>query len=54
MITGIVRGWERELASSGRIRFVRPDAPFRTNGAAALIADTSDRHALVVAPTGVS
>jgi hypothetical protein len=53
MTTGIVLGWEREHASSGRIGFLRPNAPFRTKEAAALVADTRDKHALVVAPTGV-
>lgn len=53
MTSGIVLGWEREHASSGRIGFVRPDERTRERQRArGPIIDRGEGHALIVAPTG--
>ncbi|MDP2803421.1 MAG: type IV secretory system conjugative DNA transfer family protein [Phreatobacter sp.] len=53
MTSGIMLGWERGIASSSRIGFMRPDE--RTTGlrrARGPVLDKGEGHALVVAPTG--
>jgi len=53
MTSGIVLGWEREVASSGRIGFVRPDErSHERKRVRGLVLDKGEGHALIVAPTG--